>query len=109
MPGAIAEMRVWRAREPQRPLRTVPVLSRHSRIRVQHRGPTQSVEGMRRDRAAQSRGPSGDATAARDAGAAFAVAGIRFAARSRFAGPSGNAQRRPNWLKTPTNRRLVVV
>ncbi len=47
------------------------------------------------DRAARSRGPSGDATAARDAGAAYVVAGVRSAARSRCAGPSGNAPRRP--------------
>src|SRR3989344_2099765 len=33
-------MRVWRAWEPQRPLRTILVLSRHSHIPVHHRGPT---------------------------------------------------------------------
>ena len=43
------------------------------------------------DRAARSRGPSGDATAARDAGVPHAVADIPSAARSRFAGPSGDA------------------
>lgn len=47
------------------------------------------------DRAARSRGPFGDATAARDAGAAYAVAGVPCAAQSRLAGPSGNAPRRP--------------
>jgi hypothetical protein len=47
------------------------------------------------DRTARSRGPFGDATAVRDAGAAYAVAGVRSAARSRFAGPSGDAARRP--------------
>ena len=48
------------------------------------------------DRAAQSRGPSGDdVTAARDAGAPHAVAGVPFAARSRFAGPLSDAPGRP--------------
>jgi hypothetical protein len=47
------------------------------------------------DRAAWSRGPFGDATAARDAGAPIMVAGVPSAARSRFAGPSGDAPARP--------------
>jgi len=47
------------------------------------------------DRAARSRGPYGDATAARDAGTPIAVAGVPSAARSRCAGPSGDAPGRP--------------
>ena len=47
------------------------------------------------DRAARSRGPSGDTTAARDAGAPYAVAGVPCAARSRYAGPAGDAPGRP--------------
>ena len=47
------------------------------------------------DRAARSRGPSGDATAVRDAGAPHAVVGVPSAARSRCAGPSGDAPGRP--------------
>jgi hypothetical protein len=47
------------------------------------------------DRTARSRGPFGDATAAREAGAAYAVAGAPSAARSRCAGPSGDAPGRP--------------
>ncbi len=47
------------------------------------------------DCTARSRGPSGDATAVQDAGAPFAVAGVSSAARSRFAGPSGDAPGRP--------------
>ena len=47
------------------------------------------------DRAARSRAPSGDATAARDAGASHAVVGVPCAGRSRYAGPSANAPGRP--------------
>ncbi len=67
------------------------------------------------DRAARSRGPFGDATAVRDAGAPFAVAGVPSAARSRFAGPSGNAPGRPprsgdaTGELTQGRRRFVVV
>ena len=65
------------------------------------------IAGMRGVCAARSRGPSGDATAARDAGAAYAVTGIRSAARSRFADPSGYAPRRP--ANVAGRRRYSVV
>ena len=43
------------------------------------------------DREARSRGPAGDATAERDAGAPSAVAGIPCAGRPPFGGPSSAA------------------
>jgi hypothetical protein len=59
------------------------------------------------DRTARSRGPSGDATAARDAGAPHAVVGVPSAARSRCAGPSGDAPGRPPRSGDATPRRDV--
>lgn len=47
------------------------------------------------DRAGRSRGPFGDATPERDAGASVAVAGILSAGRSPCGGPSADASRRP--------------
>lgn len=61
------------------------------------------------DRAARSRGPSGDATAARDAGAPNAVAGVPSAGRSRFAGPSADAPGRPPRSARGCDRRIVAV
>jgi len=59
------------------------------------------------DRAALSRGPCGDATAARDAGATYTVAGVPSAARSRFTGPSGNAPGRPPREAWGCDRRMA--
>lgn len=59
------------------------------------------------DRAARSWGPFGDATAARDAGAPHAVAGVPSAARSRFAGPSGDAPGRPTHEAWGCDRRTA--
>ena len=47
------------------------------------------------DRTAQSRSPSGDEGVVRDTGAPNAVVGVRSAGRSRCAGPSADAPRRP--------------
>jgi 2-polyprenyl-6-methoxyphenol hydroxylase-like FAD-dependent oxidoreductase len=52
------------------------------------------------DREGQSRGPSGDATPERDAGAPVAVAGIPSAGRSPFGGPSSDA---------PVRHRISIV